>query len=85
VIALLKEKTEKTKYILLVLHQNAGQNCDLKIANRSFENTLDFKYLGMTATNQNFIQEEIMRGLNFDNACYHLVQNILSYCLLPKT
>jgi hypothetical protein len=29
---------EKTKYMLLTRHQNAGQNWDIKIANRSFEN-----------------------------------------------
>jgi hypothetical protein len=30
------------------------------------------------------IQEEIKRRLNSGNACYHLVQNILSSCLLSK-
>jgi hypothetical protein len=30
--------TEKTKYVLLSYHQNAGQNHDIKIANRCFEN-----------------------------------------------
>jgi hypothetical protein len=39
---------EKTKYILLAHHQNAGQNRDIKAANRSFENTSQFKYLGTT-------------------------------------
>jgi hypothetical protein len=29
---------EKTKYMLLFCHQNVGQNWDIKIANRSFEN-----------------------------------------------
>jgi hypothetical protein len=33
----------------------------MKVANRSFENASQFKYLGMTATNQNLIQEEIKR------------------------
>jgi hypothetical protein len=33
-------------------------------------------------TNQNLIQEEIKRRLNFGNACYHSVQNLLSFCLL---
>jgi hypothetical protein len=28
---------EKAKYVLLSHHQNAGQNCDVKIANRSSE------------------------------------------------
>jgi hypothetical protein len=36
---------ERTKYMLLAHHQNAGQNCDLKVENRSFENVAQFKYL----------------------------------------
>jgi hypothetical protein len=53
----------------------------IKIANRSFENLSEFKYLGMTVTNRNLIQEEIKRRLNSGNACYHSVQNHLSSCL----
>jgi hypothetical protein len=34
-------------------HQNGGQNGDIKIGNRSFENVSQFKYLGMIVTNQN--------------------------------
>jgi hypothetical protein len=37
-----------------------------------------FKYLGMTVTNQNLIQEEIKSSLNSINACHHSVQNLLS-------
>jgi hypothetical protein len=33
-----KVNTEKTKYILLCRHQSAGQNDDINIANRFFEN-----------------------------------------------
>jgi hypothetical protein len=65
---------EKTKYMLLSHHQNIGQNWDIKIANRSFENVPQFKYLGTTVTNQNLIQEEIKRRLNSGNVCYHLVE-----------
>jgi hypothetical protein len=36
---------EKTKYMLLSRHQNVGQIRDIKIANRSFENVSQFKYL----------------------------------------
>jgi hypothetical protein len=47
---------------LLSRHQNAGQNHDIKVANRCFENVAQFNYLGTTVTNQNLIQEEIIRG-----------------------
>jgi hypothetical protein len=56
----------------------------IKIANRSSENVAQFKYLGMTVTDQNLIQEEIKRRLNSVNACYHSVQNHLSSRLLSK-
>jgi hypothetical protein len=75
---------EKTKYILLSGQQNVGQNRDIKLANRSFENVSHFKYLGTTVTNQNLIQEEVKRRLNSGNACYHSIQNILSLRLLSK-
>jgi hypothetical protein len=45
----------KLKYKFLSYHQNAGQNHDIKIGNRSFENGARFKYLGTTVTNQNLI------------------------------
>jgi hypothetical protein len=34
----LEVNTEKTRYMLLSRHQNAGQNHDIKIANICFEN-----------------------------------------------
>jgi hypothetical protein len=43
-----------------------------------------FKYLGTTLTNQNSIQEEIKSRLKSGNACYHLVQNLLSASLKSK-
>jgi hypothetical protein len=80
----LEINVEKTKYMLLSRHENIGQNRDIKIANRSFENVSQLNYLGSTVTNQNLIQEEIKRRLNSSNACYHSVQNILSSRLLSK-
>jgi hypothetical protein len=80
----LKVNAEKTKYMLLSRHQNAEQNRDIKIANRSFENVAQFRYLGMTVTYQNLIWEEIKRRLNSGNACYHSVQNFLPSRLLSK-
>jgi hypothetical protein len=61
-----------------------GQNQDIKILNRSFENVSQFNYLGTTVTNENLIQEEIKRRFNSGNACYHSVQNLLSSHLLSK-
>jgi hypothetical protein len=43
---------DKSKYMLLSRHQNAGQNNDIKIASRCFENVEQFKYLGKTVTDQ---------------------------------
>jgi ribosomal protein S2 len=69
----LEVNAKKTKYMLLSRHQNAEQNHDIKIGNRCFENVTQFRYLGTTITNQNFIHEEIKMRLNSGNACYHLV------------
>jgi hypothetical protein len=55
----LEINVEKTKYMLLSRQKNVGQNRDIKIENRSFENVSQFKYLGTTVTNHNLIQEEI--------------------------
>jgi hypothetical protein len=54
---LVEINVEKTKYMLLSRHQNVGQNLEVKIVNRSFENVSQFRYLGTTITNQNLIQE----------------------------
>jgi hypothetical protein len=70
--------------MLLSRHQNAGQNHNIKIGDRSFENVAQFKYLGTTVTNQNLIQAKINRRLNSSNACYHSVQKCLSSRLLSK-
>jgi hypothetical protein len=65
-------------------YQNAGKNHDIKIANRCFENMAQFKYLETTVTNQILIQEKIKRRFNSVNACYHSVQNHLSFRLLSE-
>jgi hypothetical protein len=80
----LEINVEKTKYMLLSHQRNVGQNRNKK-NNRSFENVLQFRYLGMTLTNQNLFPEEINRRLNYGNACYHSVQNLLSSRLLSIT
>ena len=44
----------------------------------------EFKYLETTLTNRNSIVEEIKSRLRSGNACYNLVQNVLSSRLLSK-
>jgi hypothetical protein len=57
--------------MLLPRQQNAGQNHNLKMAERCFDNVAHFKYLGTTVANQNLIQEKIKGRLNSGNACCH--------------
>ena len=64
--------------------QNAGQNHSVRNDNSTFERVEEFKYLGKTLTNQNSIAGEIKNRLRSGNACYHLVQNLLSSRLLSK-
>jgi hypothetical protein len=78
----LEVNTEKTKYIFLSRQQNAGQNPDIKLGNRCFENVQHFRYVGTAITNQYLIQEKIKGRLNLGNACYHSVQNLSSSPLL---
>ena len=64
--------------------QTARRSHNIKIYNSSFERVEGFKYLGTTLTNQNSSQEEIKSRYKRGNACYHSVQNLLSYSLLFK-
>jgi hypothetical protein len=41
----------------------------MKVDNNSIERVEEFKYLGMTLTNQNSIQKEIKSRLKLRNAC----------------
>jgi hypothetical protein len=56
----------------------------VKIDNSSIERVEEFKYLGMTLTDQNSIQEEIKNRLMLGNACYLSVQNLVTSRLLSK-
>jgi hypothetical protein len=80
----LELSAEKTKYMIMSRYPNSGQNQNIRIANESFEKVAKFKYLGMTLTNQNYIHDEIKSRLNFGNACYYSVQNLLSSRLISK-
>jgi hypothetical protein len=70
----LEVNVEKTKYMLVSRDQNPEQNWRVRIGSITFEKVSHFKYLGMTITNQNLIQEEIKRRLNSSNACYYSVR-----------
>ena len=63
---------------------NAGRSHNIKIENNSFESVAEFKYLGTTLTNQNYIQEEVKSRMKWGNACYHSAQNLLSSSSLSK-
>jgi len=74
----------KTKYMVVSRDQNAGRIHSVRIDNSTFERVEEFKYLRTTLTNQNSIAEEIKSRLRSGNACYHLMQNLLSSRLLSK-
>jgi hypothetical protein len=68
----------------MLRYQNAGQDRNLKIDNKSFGNVARFKYLGTRVTNPNFIYEEIKSRLKPEKGLYQSVQSLLSSCLLSK-
>ena len=80
----LEVNADKTKYMIMSRDQNAGRSYSMKTDNSSIERVEEFKYLGTTLTNQNYIQEEIKSRLKLGNACYYSVQNLLSSSLLTK-
>jgi hypothetical protein len=49
----LEINAEKTKYLIISLHPNSGQNQNIRTANESFENVAKFIYFGMMLRNQN--------------------------------
>jgi hypothetical protein len=59
----LEVNVDKTKYMVMSQDRNAGRGHSVKFDNRSIERLEEFKYLGMTLTDQNSIQEEIKKRL----------------------
>ena len=80
----LEVNVDKTKYMVMSWDHNAGQSYSMKTDNSSIESVEEFKHLGTTLKNQNYIQEEIKSRLKLGNACYYSVQNLLSSSLLSK-
>jgi hypothetical protein len=78
----LEVNADKTKYMIMSRDQNAGRSYSMKNDNSSIERVEEFNYLGKMLTNKNSIQEEIKSRMKLGNACYYLVQNLLSY---PKS
>jgi hypothetical protein len=72
----LEVNAEKTKYMIMSQDQNAGQNSNIQVGNKSFDTVEQFKYLGTALTNHNSSQEEIKSRLKSVNACYHSLQNL---------
>jgi hypothetical protein len=55
----LEVNAEKAKNMLMFRYQITGQNYNIKVSNRSFQNVTQLKYLGTTIRNENLFQEEI--------------------------
>jgi hypothetical protein len=64
--------------------QNAGSSHNINTDNSFFGKLEEFKCLGTTLTNQNYIQEEIKSILKSVNNYYHAAQNLFSSSLLSK-
>ena len=74
----------KTKYVFMSRYQNAERSHNIKIYNSSYERVEQVKYLGKPLKHQNSNQEQIESSMKSRNACYHSVQNILSYSFISK-
>jgi hypothetical protein len=80
----LEVSADKTKYMVMSRERNATRNHSVRIDNSTFERVEEFKYMGTNLTNQNSIQEEIKSSFRSGNACYYLVQSLLSSRLLSQ-
>jgi len=80
----LEVNADRTKNVVMSWDQNAGQNHSIETDNSSFDRVEQFKYLGTILTNHNSIQEKIKSRWESGNACYLLVQHLLSSNLLSK-
>src|SRR5215472_9304379 len=67
----LEVNADKSKYMVMSMEGNAERGRSVRIDNSAIERVEEFKYLGVTLTDQNSIQEEIKSRLKLGNACYH--------------
>jgi len=74
----------KTEYMVMSRDHNAAQIHNIQTGNSSQRKVEQIKHFGTTLIIQNSIQDEIKNKLESGNACYHSVQNLVSYSLLHK-
>jgi hypothetical protein len=74
----LEVNAEKTKYMIILEINMQDILATLRIDNKHFERVEQFRYLGTTLTNQNYVHVETKSILNI---CYHSAQNIFCYSL----
>jgi hypothetical protein len=79
----LEGNTETAKF-MVVLSPECRTNHNLLIANKSFENVENSKYVGPTVANHSCAHEEIKSRLNSGNVCCLSDQSILSFRLLSR-
>jgi hypothetical protein len=58
---------EKTEYMFMSHHQDNGQNCNIKVPNKTSGNLAKLKYLRTAVPNQNDTQREIKSRPNSAN------------------
>ena len=80
----LEVNADKTKYMVVSRDQRAGRNHSVKTDSNSFEGVEEFKYLGSSLTDENFIQVEVKSRLKLGNACYYLVQKLCLPVVIQK-
>ena len=80
----LEVSADKTKYVVTSRDENAVRIHSVRIDNSTFKSVEEFKYLGTTLTNQNYIPEEIKSRLRSGNACYNSIRIFCLPCCYPK-